>query len=127
VSHLQRRFLVIADPIQFGAAPKQIFRSLQLSAATRMPECVSGFVRRWRRLTPAILLDAIQEPERGGLPDRCQRSSLKQPARSFPIREHNRIRHRGSAGKDSAGGFNVRPTVDQGIERRNVIAARRRV
>jgi hypothetical protein len=88
---MHRRFPVVADPIQLGAMPQQILRRLPLSAATSIPESAGNLVRRWRRLERAVLLDAIQESERGGLPDGCPRPTLKQPARGFPLREHHRV------------------------------------
>jgi hypothetical protein len=52
---------------------------------TGAPERVGNFAGRGRRIAREILLDAVQQSQCGGLPERGARPALEQPARGFSL------------------------------------------
>src|SRR5215831_12946513 len=63
---------VVPDPVQIGAACKQILRSFRLTSVAGAPECVGHFVGSgcgFRKMAPK----PIHQPQRSRLPDRGTR------------------------------------------------------
>ena len=69
------------------------------------------------------LLDAIAQTERGGLPERRACPALDQPASRLPLPERRRVGERRAAADHRSARLDVGAGVEQGVERRDVVAA----
>jgi hypothetical protein len=95
---LQRRTLVVSNPVQVGAAIEEIIRSLPVFATTRTPKSIGDLIGRGLWFAGAVGFHTIQKSKRSGLPDRRPCSALEQPASGTPWRENDGVRHRCAAG-----------------------------
>ena len=124
---VQWRQSVISHPVQVGATSQQEFGSLALPAVACAPECVGDVLRCRPRNISKIRRHARQQSQRRGLPKRGLCTPLDQSPCGLPLPEGDRVSQWRTAADDTATGFDIRATIKQGIEYRNVIGACRPV
>jgi len=67
-------------------------------------------------------LDAVEQPERGGVEQLGMRAAFHQPPGGLPLCERGRVVEWGAARDDSAVGLDVRAGVQQRVEGLDVVA-----
>ena len=118
---------VVSDPGRVGAAVEQQLGGVALAAVRGAPQRVVEVLLRAAAVCGELVADAVDQPERGGLPEVGARAAFEQPARGLPLPEGDGVGHRGAAADHGAVGFDVGAGVEQRVERLDVVAAGRPV
>ena len=87
------------------------------------PQCVVEVLLGRRSLGERVL-DAVEEAERGRLPEVGSGAAFQQAPRGVPLAEGDGVGDRRAAGDDGTVGFDVGAGVQQRVERFDVVAAR---
>src|SRR5690349_21289027 len=82
---IERREVVMSDPVEVSAAIEEVFGRAALSAMARTPEGIRDLARRRSCTAGEEILDLREEPERGGVPQGGAGAARHQPARRIPL------------------------------------------
>ena len=116
----------MSDPGGVGTAVQKDLGGLALAAVSGAPECVVEVFLGGRGLGERVL-DAVEESERGGLPEVGSCAAFEELPCGVPLAVGDRVGDRCAAGDDGAVGFDVGAGVQERVERVDVVAAGRPV
>ncbi len=111
---VERCEIVVANPVDVGAAVEEVVGGGALAAVAGEPECLGDFFggpRLGRVLE--VARDAIHQAQRGGLPEVGLGTALDQSPRGFPLAEGHGVGQRCATGDDGAVGFDIGAEVEQ--------------
>ena len=106
---------------------EQVLGNLTLPSVTSSPQGSRQVIAGWCRISRAVRLDAIEQPQRRRFEQRRAGAALEQPTSRLPLTKCSGVCHRGTTGDHRAARLDVGTGIEQRIENRDVVAAGRPV
>ena len=122
---VQWRHATVTDPVDVGTAGEEKLRHSPLAAVAGAPESARDRIGGWRFAASEVRFQAVHQPKRGGIGECGAGAPLDEPTGGIPLPESTRIREWRTTADYAAGRFDVRAGLDQRIEHRDIVAARR--